>query len=77
MVIMDIKFYFCFRPEDISPKCTIFVPMCSLGCVWSKGFLLCLVAFQVMTILDLFCCGYRYFCTWDIFALFTPKYIHL
>ena len=30
MVIMAKQFYFCFiRPEDISPKSIIFVPMCS------------------------------------------------
>ena len=30
MVIMAKQFYFCFiRPEDISPKSTIFDPMCS------------------------------------------------
>jgi hypothetical protein len=30
MVIMAKQFYFCFiRPEDISPKSTIFVPKCS------------------------------------------------
>jgi hypothetical protein len=30
MVIMAKKLYFCFiRPEDLSPKSTIFVPMCS------------------------------------------------
>ena len=30
MVIMAKQFYFCFiRPEDISPKSMIFVPMCS------------------------------------------------
>ena len=30
IVIMAKQFYFCFiRPEDISQKSTIFVPMCS------------------------------------------------
>ena len=34
MVIMPKQFYFRFiRPEDISPKSTIFVPMCSCK-VW-------------------------------------------
>ena len=30
MIIIAKQFYFCLiRPEDISPKSTIFVPMCS------------------------------------------------
>ena len=37
MVIMAKQFYFCFiRQEDISPKSTIFVPMCS--CKLQSGF---------------------------------------
>ena len=49
MVIMAKQFYFCFiRPEDISPKSTFFVPMCSckphsgffLWQFWSSGFFL-------------------------------------
>ena len=45
-VIMAKQFYFCFiRPEDISPKSTNFVPMCScqpafLWRFWSSGFFL-------------------------------------
>jgi hypothetical protein len=35
MVIMAKQFYFCFiRPEDISPKSTIFVPMQLQTVVW-------------------------------------------
>ena len=45
MVIMAKQFYFCYiRPEDISPKSTIFVPMCRslafLWWFWSNGFFL-------------------------------------
>ena len=45
MVIMAKQFYFCFiRPEDISPKSMIFVPMRSCkpqsGFSWSRGFFL-------------------------------------
>ena len=68
---MAKQFYFCFiSPEDISPKCMIFVPMCS--CTPQSGFFMvvfeqwllpCWAAFQLMSIYDLFYCGYRYFCT--------------
>ena len=48
MVIMAKQFYFCFiRPEDISPKSTIFVPcvvanrsLAFLWWFWSSGFFL-------------------------------------
>ena len=66
MVIMAKQFYFCFnRPEDISPKTTIFIPMCS--CKSLSGFFMavleqwllpCWAAFQVMSISDSFYCGY-------------------
>ena len=66
MVIMAKQFYFCFiRPEDISPKSTIFVSMCSckpysvfLLQFWSSGFFLTELPFRL--------CRYRTHFTVDM-----------
>ena len=71
MVIMAKQFYFCFiRPDDISPKSTIFVPMCSCkpfsSFLWqlcSSGFFLAEQPFRL--------CRYRTRSTVDI-DIFVP-----
>ena len=74
MVIMAKQFYFCFiRPEDISPKSTIFVPMCSCKPksgffmqFWSSGFFLAERPFRL--------CCYRTCFTVDI-DTFLPVFL--
>jgi hypothetical protein len=71
MVIMAKQFYFCFlRPEDISPKSAIFVPMSSckpqsgfLWRFWSSDFFLAEQPVRLCRHRTRFYCGFRYFCT--------------